>query len=241
MARFVIVHGAFEGAYCWEPIADRLRRAGHTVDNPDLPGAGADTTPVEDVTLQAYVDRTCEVLRGDEEPAVLVAHSMGGMVTTQATAQCADRIAQLVYVSAFLPEDGESLKSLASLPEGAADGVQRNMVVEGDPPVATLPAEAGREVLYGECPPGVADEAAAKLAPQAAAPFVEPVRIDDDHGIPRRYVFCTKDKAIPLELQKRMVREAPCVETAELHTDHSPFYSMPDELTRILVDFASRS
>jgi pimeloyl-ACP methyl ester carboxylesterase len=241
LARFVIVHGAFEGAWCWEPLAERLRAAGHTVQNPDLPGSGEDRTPVEEVTLDAYAESTCEVLRSEEEPAVLIGHSMGGMVITQAAARCPERIAQLVYVSAFLPRDGQSLQTLAGLPEGADDGVQSNMIVEGDPPVATLPAEAGRDVLYGECDPETATWAAGELRPQAAAPFIVPVEIDDDAGIPRRFVFCTKDKAIPLALQRRMVRESPCEEVAELHTDHSPFLSMPEELTRILVGFASRS
>jgi len=240
LARFVIVHGAFEGAWCWAPIAERLRAAGHTVQNPDLPGSGEDRTPVEHVTLDAYVDSTCEVLRSEEAPAVLVGHSMGGMVITQAAARCPEKISQLVYVSAFLPKNGESLASLAGLPEGADDGVQLNMVVEGDPPVATLPAEAGIQVLYGECDPKTAAEAAAQMRPQAAAPFTVPVEIDDGARIPRRYVFCTKDKAIPLALQRRMVREAPCEDVAELHTDHSPFFSAPDDLTRILIDFAAK-
>jgi pimeloyl-ACP methyl ester carboxylesterase len=241
VARFVVVHGAFEGAWCWEGLAERLRAAGHSVDNPDLPGAGEDATPVEQVTLDAYTESTCDVLRSDPEPAVLVGHSMGGIVITQAAARCPESVAQLVYVSAFLPRNGESLQSLAALPEGAEDGVQSNMVVEGDPPVATLPEQAGREVLYGECDPQTAAWAAAKMRPQAAAPFTTPVEIDDAAGIPRRYVFCTKDKAIPLALQRRMVRDAPCEDVAELHTDHSPFLLAPEDLTRILTEFAARS
>ncbi|HLS48611.1 MAG TPA: alpha/beta fold hydrolase [Actinomycetaceae bacterium] len=240
MSRFVIVHGAFEGAWCWEPIAERLRAAGHTVSAPDLPGAGDDDTPVADVTLAKYVESICAILNSAEEPAVLVGHSMGGIVITQAAADCADKVSQVVYVSAFLPKNGQSLQDLAALPEGQADGVQQNMVVEGDPAVATLNAEAGAEVLYGECDPETQQWAASMLAPQAARPFVEPVQIDDDAEVTRRFVFCTKDKAIPIELQRRMARESAVVETAEIATDHSPFFSAPDELTRILVDFAAK-
>lgn len=242
MARFVIVHGAFEGGWCWEPIVERLRAAGHDAVAPDLPGSGDDTTPVEQVNLRAYVDKICGVLRSSDEPAVLVGHSAGGITITQCGAECPDRIDQIVYVSAFLPKNGQSLMDLVKLPEGADDEVQQNMIVEGDnPPVARLPAEAAVNVLYGECDPEVAREAASRLRPQSAVPFAEPVSIDDNAPVTRRYVVCTKDRAIPPALQWRMIRESPCADVAEIATDHSPFYSAPDELTRILIDFAAKS
>ncbi len=72
MARFVLVHGAFGGAWCWEPVDGPLEAAGHTVEAIDLPGGGADETPVADVTLDAYVERVCSTLTAPPEPAVLV-------------------------------------------------------------------------------------------------------------------------------------------------------------------------
>ena len=56
MARFVLVHGAFGGAWCWEPVIGLLEAAGHTVETLDLPGGGGDGTPVEEVTLESCVD-----------------------------------------------------------------------------------------------------------------------------------------------------------------------------------------
>jgi pimeloyl-ACP methyl ester carboxylesterase len=78
MARFVLVHGAFGGAWCWEPAVGPLEAAGHTVTAIDLPGGGDDPTPAEEVTLDGYAARVCEVL-AEGEPAVLVGHSMGGV------------------------------------------------------------------------------------------------------------------------------------------------------------------
>jgi pimeloyl-ACP methyl ester carboxylesterase len=146
MARVVLVHGAFSGAWCWEPVLPGLRAAGHTVQTVELPGSGEDDTPVAEVTLQAYADRVGDAL-GEGAPAVLVGHSMGGMVITQAAAQHPERVAALVYVTAFLPGDGHSLLDLTALPEGADDQVQANLVVAGDPPVATLPAAASRQAV----------------------------------------------------------------------------------------------
>ena len=82
MARFVLVHGAFGGAWNWEPIVGPLEAAGHAVETLDLPGGGEDATPVEEITLASCAERVCEVLARRPEPAVLVGYSMGGAVVT---------------------------------------------------------------------------------------------------------------------------------------------------------------
>src|SRR4051794_38883552 len=76
MARFLLVHGAFGGAWCWEPVIGPLEAAGHSVEAIDLPGAGDDPTPAADVTLDGYAARVCEAL-AQGEPAVLVGHRLG--------------------------------------------------------------------------------------------------------------------------------------------------------------------
>ena len=113
MARFVLVHGAFGGAWCWEPVMSPLEAAGHTAEAFDLPGGGNDGTPVADVTLDSCAARVGDVLARRPEPAVLVGHSMGGIVITQAAANWPDRVASLVFVCAFMPADGQSLLDLA--------------------------------------------------------------------------------------------------------------------------------
>jgi pimeloyl-ACP methyl ester carboxylesterase len=157
MARFVLVHGAFSGAWIWGPLADRLKAAGHEVAAFDLPGLGEDKTPASEVTLDRCAGRLCEVLAAGSEPAIVVGNSMGGVIATQAAARCPERVAALVYATAFLPKNGQSLLDLTKLPEGAGDQVQANITIEGDPPVATMPAAASRQALYSFC----ADEVAA--------------------------------------------------------------------------------
>ena len=238
MARFVLVHGAFHGAWCWEPFTGELEARGHSVETFDLPGSGDDATPVSDVTLDAYADRICEVLSSRDEPAVLVAHSMGGVAATHAASRCPERIASLIYVTAFLPADGQSLIDLTHLPEGADDQVQARMVVGGDPPTATLTAQDAREVFYAECDPADAARAAERIAPQPLAPFGAAVSAPPD-GLTRSYVICTQDRAIPPALQRRMASERATGEVAELDTDHSPFLSRPRELAELLDRFAA--
>lgn len=152
MARLVLVHGAFSGAWMWEPVEAALRDAGHDVEAIDLPGSGEDRTPVAAVTLDAYAERICHALEQRPQPAVLVGHSMGGVAISEAAGRCPGRIARLVYVAAFLPAEGQSLLALTQLPEGADDQIQANLVVEGDPPVASLSDEAARDARTCSAP-----------------------------------------------------------------------------------------
>jgi pimeloyl-ACP methyl ester carboxylesterase len=235
MTRYVLVHGAFAGAWCWEPVVRALESRGHTVQAPDLPGSGADRTPLDQVTLDAYADRVCEVLASRPEPAVLVGHSMGGMVITHAASRSPERVARLVYVAAFLPGNGQSLKELTELPEGQGDGVQDNMVVTGEPPVGHLTPEAARSVFYGCSTDEQAAWALGHLGGQPLAPFLAPVsRSAAVDALPRSYVLCTADRSLLPTLQRRMIAEHPCAEVTELDTDHSPWVSATDQLVTAL-------
>ena len=243
IARFVLVQGAFGGAWCWEPLIEPLEAAGHTVESFDLPGGGDDQTPVEDVTLESCAARVCAVLSQRPEPAVLVGYSMGGAIVTQAASNCPERVAALVFVAAFMPADGQSLLDLTHLPEGKDDMIQANLVIEGDPPVAVLSEEATAAAIYNDCTSEQTAWAVARRRPQPVAPFADPARIDESvlAAIPRSYVLTTRDRSIPPALQRRMIREHPCENVIELDADHAPFLSATNELAAALVGLADRA
>jgi len=241
MARFVLVHGAFGGAWSWEPVVGPLEAAGHAVETLDLPGGGDDATPLEEITLESCAARVCEVLAQRPEPAVLVGYSMGGAVVTEAAGRCPERIASLIFVSAFMPANGQSLLDLTQLPEGEGDMIQANIVVEGEPPMATLSAEAATAAVYNCCPEDIAAAAAARRRPQAVAVFATPVSADDAAlaAMPRSYVLTKQDNSIPPALQRRMIAEHPCERVIELDTDHAPQFSATAELVAALNDLAA--
>jgi pimeloyl-ACP methyl ester carboxylesterase len=236
VARYVLVHGAFGGAWCWEHVRERLEAAGHTVVTLDLPGAGSDQTPVEAVTLDACADRVVEALAAGE-PAVLVGHSMGGVVITQAAARAPEHVERLVYACAFMPANGQSLLDLTRYPEGAGDQIQANIRIEGDPPVAYLPDEAAAAAIYNCCSEEQVAWALPRRRPQAVAPYATPVDVDDEAlaGIPRTYIVSLQDHALPPALQRRMIEEHPCGRVVELDTDHAPYLSATDELVAALL------
>jgi len=240
MSRFVLVHGAFSGAWIWEPLAAELRDAGHTVDAFDLPGLGDDQTPPEEVTLESCARRLVDVIDSRPEPAIVVGNSMGGVIATQGAVLAPGRVLALVYAAAFIPADGQSLLDLTKLPEGSTDQVQANLVIE--PPFASLPADASKTALYAQCADDVAAWAIAKQRPQPIAPFASPVSLPPGaiDGIPRFYVVCTQDRAIPEALQRRMIREHGCDMVVELETDHTPHLSQTKQLADALQQFAAR-
>jgi pimeloyl-ACP methyl ester carboxylesterase len=238
MARLVMVHGAFGGAWCWEPALPGLREAGHTVQTLDLPGSGSDETPVAEITLDAYARRVGEVL-ASRPPAVLVGHSMGGMVVTQAAARSPEHVSALVYVSAFVPVDGESLLNLTARPEAADDQIQANIVVSGDPPVAVLPDDAARYAIYGCCTEEQIQWALPHRRPQAAVPMGNPFALDRSKAeaflaLPRSYITCLQDRSIPPAMQRLMFERAGCDPVIELDADHAPYLSRTRELVQAL-------
>jgi pimeloyl-ACP methyl ester carboxylesterase len=208
---------------------------------------GEDQTPAREASLDAYARRVCGVL-AEGEPAVLVGHSMGGMSITQAAARCPERVVALVYVAAFLPAEGQSLAELVSFPEAAGDQVQANLEVGGDPPVGTLSDSAARHALFNCCTDERAAWAVSHLRGQPVAPFGQAVSFPADRReefarLPRAYVFCGQDHAVPPAMQRRMLTDAGCAPVLEIDTDHSPMISRPDELvaalTRIVGDVAA--
>lgn len=233
MARILLVHGAFAGAWCWEPALPGLRAAGHEVETLDLPGAGADRTPVAEVTLVAYAEKICGALAGGP-PALLAGQSMGGMAITQAAARCPEQISSLLYIGAFAPAEGQSLMDLVSWPEAADDQVQANLVVEGDPPVGRLPIEAAKRVLFNASTPEQASWAAERLGPQPVAPFEQRVSVAAENAdafarLSRAYIVCRQDRAIPPAMQRRMLTETGCDPVIELAADHWPWMCRTEE------------
>jgi pimeloyl-ACP methyl ester carboxylesterase len=239
MATFLLIHGAMGGAWCWERVIPGLEAAGHDAVAIDLPGQGSDTTPLEQITLYRYAEAVCDALDRLDGPVLLAGHSMGGMAITQAASQCPGKLGGLIYVAAFLPQPGESLVDITHLPEAAGDSVQANIVVEGDPPVATMPPEAAPEALYHCCTPEQIDWALPQRGSQPVIPFTNPFTPPDDDTaafdeLSRAYVTCLQDRAIRPPAQKLMYTRAGCDPVIEIDTDHSPWLSRTDELVRAL-------
>lgn len=239
MAMFVLVHGAWGGGWVWGRVAPLLESAGHRVDALDLPGHGDSPAPVSEMTLDAYARRVADQVEAAGEPVVLVGHSMGGMSVTQAAELVPERIATLVYLTAFLPGDGQSLVQLA---EGdPATLVGPNLVIDEAAGSCLMNDDAVWEACFGECSEEDARWAAAQLVPESLAVMTAPVRITEERGgaVPRVYIECLRDRAIGIAKQRQMWADRPCSQVITLDTDHSPLMSRPEELAEHLLGLAA--
>jgi pimeloyl-ACP methyl ester carboxylesterase len=235
MSTYVLIHGAWHGSWCWDKVVPLLKQAGHHVEAPDLPGHGQDKIPLPAVTLQAYTRRVCETLDAQAEPVILVGHSMGGMVISQAAEARPEKIATLVYLSAPLLQNGESIFQVLSVDTDTL--VLPNLLVNEEQGCCTLKAEALREAVYADCSDQDIERATSLLVPQALAPLVTPISTTVDHfgRVPRVYIECLQDRALSPSLQKQMYTRLPCQTILSLQTSHSPFFSAPQELVRHLL------
>src|SRR6185295_5208657 len=107
MSTYLLIHGAWHGAWCWYKVAPRLETLGHKVIAPDLPSLGTDKTPVNRVSLALWRDHVSAIIDATPEPVILVGHSRGGIVISEVAEHRPDRIRTLVYLTAFLVRAGE--------------------------------------------------------------------------------------------------------------------------------------
>ncbi len=102
---FVLIHGAWLSAGIWDRIAPCLRKAGHEVLTPELPGNGQDATPPAEVNLQTYVEAVGALVLKRED-VILVGHSMAGIIVSNLTEMMPKKIKHLFYLAAFMLPDG---------------------------------------------------------------------------------------------------------------------------------------
>jgi pimeloyl-ACP methyl ester carboxylesterase len=235
MSTFVLIHGAWHGAWCWHKVSPLLQSRGHTVHTLDLPALGVDRTPVQSASLQGYADRVCEALSACSEPVHLVGHSMGGLVITQAAEAMPDKIKMLVYLTAFLLPSGKTLLDVAQADSEAK--VLPNLVMAPDQSSAMVRADVLEDVFYADCSPSDIALARSLLVPQAAAPFATPIQTTPGRwgAVPRVYIECTEDHAISLAAQRSMYTLLPCSRVITMTTSHSPFLSAPQVLADHLL------
>lgn len=240
MATFVLVHGAWHGAWCWQQVADVLEGDGHRVLAPDLPGHGGHGAPIAEMTLSSYAQAVATAIESADEPVVLVGHSMGGMVVTQAAEHVPDRIARLAYLTAFLPQSGQSIGDLmAAAPD--ADRLPRDALVTDERAGTCVLAEAARrDLLYNACDDEDAARAAARLVPESLAALGAAVSLSAGGAgrVPRAYIECLRDRTITIAVQRRMQALLPCDPVLQIDSDHSPFLSRPLALAEHLAALA---
>lgn len=234
--RVVLIHGAWHGAWCWEPVLRLLVDSGIEVVAIDLPGHGDDVDALGDLAKDAA--RVHRELDRSEGGVILVGHSYGGAVITQAGAHPA--VEQLVFLAAFPLKEGETCAtSAADEPDiGRISHTGRPNLgsgfVDGPDGTISLDPRVAAQCLYNDCDEDTTAWALNRLGPQALVTLQQAPTEISWRTKASTYVVCTHDMAVHPDLQRVLARR--CGTVVEWATDHSPFLSRPDLVTRLVFD-----
>ena len=239
---FVLVHGAWHGAWCWEKLVPLLREQGHDVSAVELQGHGAARLPVEQVNLGVYTKRITDALDAQSARSVLVGHSSGCLAASQAAEERPEKIRTLVFLSGFVAANGEAHRALVGADPGQK--VSPVLLVDFRPGtkiplqtrIDTSKPDAVKLAFYNDCSEADARAAISRLVPEPAAPAGQPLRLSAERfgRVDKVYLHCTQDNAISLARQREFAAKWPLRRTLALESGHSPFLSMPARLAQVL-------
>lgn len=236
MSRFLLIHGSCHGAWCWDRVLPFLNHGPHQARAIDLPGHGADRTPGATASLALYARA---IVAAIDAPVILVGHSAAGYAITAAAELAPDRIAALVYLCAYVPRPGQSLADLRRA--GPRQPLRAAIRVAPDRLSYSFDRGLVADALYHDCPPEAVAMARRNLCPEPIAPQETALALTArSASLPRHYIRCTEDRAIPPEYQASMTEGWPAACVTTLPTSHSPFFAAPEALARRLIAIAER-
>jgi len=238
--RFVLVHGALHGSWCWLKVIPFLESMGHSVLAVDLPGRKGRGRPGWGLTLNDYIDDLTTTVDGEPGKVVLVGHSLGGMSIAGVAERLPQKVERLVFVTAWVSMQGQSLAQLHRSNTGSlVERGSRVSLVRGQ--VRANP-QGFREVYCADCSDEDFEWAYRQLVPESARPALSGVHLTNSRfgSVPSTYLCCTDDRALTLAQQQRMLESIGCQHVITLQSSHSPFLSIPRQLADALHEAAGR-
>jgi len=234
---FVLVHGAWQASFVWNKVKASLEAEGNTVVLVELAGHGNDQTPVSEITFDGYVKQVTDVIEGLNTPVVLVGHSLGGAIVTQAATKIPQKIEKLIYVAGFIPKSGSSVFDYSAMDSETLIPSALEFSADGST-VTIANAETNMRKIF--CNDGSNEDInllVNKLRPEPVVAAGTPLNYNKDTYntiVNKYYIYTTEDKAISYPFQQQMASEANITNTYKIEAGHSPFLSKPNELVQII-------
>jgi pimeloyl-ACP methyl ester carboxylesterase len=229
MPTLIFVHGACvrDADWWWSRMVGPL--ADHGIETVAVPlpscgeaGEGRGDLHDDVVACRAAITKA-------DGPVVLLGHSYGGVIVTEAGAD--DRVSGLIYVTSVMPDEGQSQAALA----GAEPAPWLDPSDDGT--IGVHP-DLIRELFLQDCDEPTTEEALARLTRQSLAPFAKPPGEIAWRSKPSTYFVCTEDLATPAEVQRRRIR--PEARAVEFEAGHHPFLSRPEAFAQSIADEIGR-
>ncbi|KAL8144446.1 hypothetical protein V2J09_017478 [Rumex salicifolius] len=249
-AHFVLVHGGGFGAWCWYKTIALLEEAGYKVTAIDLTGSGIHSFDTNEITsLLQYVKPLSDFLDklADGERVILVGHDFGGACVSYAMESVPHKISKSIFIAAAMLTSGQSTLELFSQ-KAESDTLmgqaQQFLYANGKdkrPTAIDFDKSLLRDLLFNQSPTKDVALASVSMRPIPFAPVLEKLSLSDqNYGSVRRfYIQTLEDNAVPIILQEQMVTSAPPEQVFILKgADHSPFFSKPQALHKLLVEIS---
>jgi len=214
----LLVHGAWHGAWAWNASRKLLEERGWRVSTVDLPTVHA--TDPTGLSLRDDAAAVADAIDAIKGSVVVVAHSYGGMPTTQAAT--AESVEQIVYISAFALDVGESLLAAVGGEAPSWWDVRGSLVTAG------TPEETPFDLFFHDVDSPTADTAVARLRPQSRLAFEESLTVAAWHSKPSTFIITEQDRIFAPEVQESLATRAGS-RIVRMDTSHSPFLSQPKE------------
>lgn len=233
---YILVPGAFADASAWGAVVPILEAKGQKAIPINLPGHGTDTTSLQFINMQTYVDYVVNIINQQPDSVVMVGHSMAGIIVSGVAEKIPSKIKRLIYVGAYLPRNNESLLKLSQM--DTASLVGKNLQFAPDYSTTTIKKEALIEAICADCPADLQKIILDSQKPEPLHPFSDSLTLTAANfgSVPKFYIQTSEDHAVTNRLQQQMIANNGQIrKTATIATGHLPFLSQPQQFVDILL------
>ena len=242
---FVLVHPAWHGAWFWKKVVPLLRRRGHVVFTPTLTGLGERSHLARaEIGLDVHVTDVVNVLKYEDlRDVVLVGHSSSGAVITGVADRTPAQVAHVIYLDAFVPEDGQAVLDLIT-PE-RRQMMQTLVKAEGNgwllPRFAPPPWETIVRDMWGVTDQDDVRWMLERLGPTPFGHLKDPVHRTNPAAekVPRAYIRCRQFPSPRFDQHAEMAQRSPLWRYRELAAPHHAPVTLPGNVTDLLLQLAS--
>lgn len=232
--RYLLIHGSWHGAWCWHKVVSCLETQNHQVIAIDLLGRGRSPAKAPFVGLSRMVEHAAKHL-SDEEQTTIVVHSRYGVLASQLAERAPSKIARTIYLASFMLPNGKSIVDYFRSDKQSK--IQPFVDVNRMGMWDWLRPEGYRDVLYHDCSEDDNRLAASLLCREPLRPAIGKLRLTDGkyESVPRGYIRLSKDRAVSIELQDRLLNETLVDHVETIDAGHSAYFCKPDELTDAIL------
>jgi pimeloyl-ACP methyl ester carboxylesterase len=230
---FVLVHGAWHGGWCWRRVSDLLEKKGHKVFTPTMTGLGERSHLIDPkINLATHITDIINVIKWEGlKDIVLVGHSYGGVIISGVAEQAGETIGSIVFLDAFVPENGDSIETKA--PQPVRDAIAA-LVQKGETTMKPISAaffqvnEKDRAWVDRMC------------TPHPIAGLTDKITITGarDRIAKRAYIRAKGYNSGPFDAAHEKAKATAGWRVYEMPCGHDAMVDMPDRLTEILIEVA---